>query len=110
MTCLRLKNLAPNSAHGQYVIGGRQRQLFLLDQQPGNGRCIAQVDRQFEVRRLEKRVLAGKAANTAGKLRIEGQVLIPEHLVGRFADAIQAMTLRRIQRAAQRRLASGSSE
>ena len=107
---LGLKNLAPYSAHGRQIIGGWHLEFLAFDQQPGNGRGVTQIDRQLHVWCFKEGVLAGEATYTAGKLRVEGQMLVPEYLVALFTDAIQAVTLRGVQRTAQCRLTGRSSQ
>src|SRR5690606_40676600 len=54
---------------------------------------------------FEKGVLAGETADAAGKLGVEGQVLVPERLMALFADAIKTVALRGVECAAECRLA-----
>ncbi|MNE97369.1 hypothetical protein D3C80_1957020 [compost metagenome] len=64
---------------------------------PGNGGGIAQVYGEFQVRAAEKGVLAGQAADQAGEVGITSKVLVPERLVARFADAVEAMATSVVQ-------------
>ncbi|MNE69998.1 hypothetical protein D3C80_1657600 [compost metagenome] len=62
------------------------------------------------MRRRQKGVLAGQAADLAGQVRIECQVLAPQLLMAQLGDAIEAMATLIVQRRTQRRLAGGGAQ
>ncbi|MCY1174800.1 hypothetical protein D9M73_150120 [compost metagenome] len=64
---------------------------MFFNEHPGDGGGVAQVDRQFQVRAAEERMLAGQAADQAGQVGVTGQVFVPERLVTMFADAVKAV-------------------
>lgn len=72
------KGLAPDPGHAEQVVGGRNGYFLLLDQKPGNGRGVTQIDRQLQMRAAQERMLAGQPANQARQIRVVGQVLIPQ--------------------------------
>lgn len=53
-------------------------------------------------------MLAGQAADQAGKVRVAGQELVPEALVAQFADAVQAVAAAVVQGRAEGRLAGAT--
>lgn len=81
-----LEYLAPRSL-GEVIVLVGQRQSRGFHQRPGDGRAVAQVHRQFRVRRGRKALLAGQAADPAGALRVQRRVLVPELLVAFAGDA-----------------------
>ncbi len=88
---MRLEYLAPHASLGEVVVLVGQWQSRGFHQRPGDGRAVAQVHRQFQVRRGEEGMLAGQAADPAGALRVQRQVLVPELLVAFAGDPVQAV-------------------
>lgn len=99
---MRLKNGSPDSGHGQWIVFGWKKRVRGFDHHQGDGRRVAQIDGQFQMRTAEEGMLAGKASDPAGKVGIQRQVVVPELLVSELWYAIEAMPAAAVQGGTER--------